>query len=125
MKYLTLLLFWVIPFLGKAHCIESFPIYENFEDVSVTLYDEQIQDVYDICVSSAGNGKNTLNISRKEHSTISIYHDRITKLVYYVWSKKFVMITNCGVCATFKTKNLETRDRIRSYFPGIPIDFCW
>ena len=106
MKHLVILLLWVIPLVGKTHCIESFPIQDNFEEVSILLNGANVDDIYDICISSAGNGKNTLNISRTNHATISVYHDQITEIVYSVSTGKFQLSTNCGVFACFKTKNL-------------------
>lgn len=125
MKHLVILLFWVIPLIGNTHCLETFPIEENFDEVYVIYNGAEVSDVYDICISSAGNGKNTLNISRKFNGTISVYHDRIIKLIYHMWSKQFEMVTDCGLYVRFKTKNMDTRDRIRGYFQGIQVDMTW
>jgi len=121
--FAVLFSFWVLPSPSKVSCLETFPIQGNFSEVTIVYDGNQIWDVIEICISSAGNGKNTLNLTRSNRNpSLSIYHDEIYKIIFYISSEIFEMKTSHGVFC-FKTENTKTRDKIRGYFPGIPFDY--
>lgn len=114
------LFFFLFPYENNT-CIENFPIKDNFSEVVIKYNGKNIYDVYEICISKSLRNKNALNLKRRGGETLWIHHDDISKLIFYYWNNKFEMHTKYGVFS-FKTTNIETRDKIKGYFPKIPVD---